>query len=116
MIKIKRVYEKAESTDGTRFLVDRIWPRGIKKENLPMQAWLKEVAPSNELRHEYHHSLYTWEEFKQKYFQELEASPNTWEPILTAANQGIVTLLYSARDKDQNNAIALREFLDKQIS
>jgi uncharacterized protein YeaO (DUF488 family) len=116
MIKIKRVYEPAEPGDGERFLVDRLWPRGIKKENLDMKAWLKDVAPSTELRKGFHHDVPHWDEFIKRYYHELDQNPSTWEPILKAAKKGNVTLLYSAKDEQHNQAKALEEYLNhKQL-
>lgn len=114
MISVKRVYEPAEPTDGARYLVDRLWPRGIRKEDLKIEAWLKDVAPSNELRNWFHHDLPKWDEFKGRYFAELDSKPNAWHPLMEAAKHGKVTLLYSARDEQHNNAVALQEFLEKQ--
>jgi uncharacterized protein YeaO (DUF488 family) len=116
MIRVKRVYERASSQDGARFLVDRLWPRGIKKEAVPAGAWFKEVAPSNELRHWYGHEPDKWEEFQRRYAAELESRPESWQPLLTAARQGPVTLLFSARNTDLNNAIALKAFLEKRLA
>ncbi len=113
MLKIKRVYEEAESSDGTRFLVERLWPRGMKKEALQMEAWLKDVAPSNDLRRWFGHDPLKWEEFQKRYWAELKGNPDAWAPILQAAEAGDVTLLYSAHDTEHNNALALKRFLEK---
>jgi uncharacterized protein YeaO (DUF488 family) len=115
MIRVKRVYEPASPQDGARFLVDRLWPRGIKKEAVAAGAWLKEVAPSNELRHWYGHEPDKWEEFQRRYAAELESRPESWQPLLAAARQGPVTLLFSARNTDLNNAVALKVFLEKRL-
>lgn len=114
MIKTKRVYDKAEKNDGTCFLVERLWPRGIKKENLKMKAWLKDVSPSPELRKWFSHDPEKWTEFKKRYRAELKSQPEAWQPILEAAKKGDVTLLYSARDTEHNSALLLKEFLEKQ--
>lgn len=114
MIKIKRVYEEAESQDGTRFLVERLWPRGMKKAALRMDGWLKEVAPSTALRQWFGHDPQRWDEFKRRYFAELDAAPEVWQPILAAAREGTVTLLYSAHDTAHNGALALQEYLGQQ--
>ncbi len=116
MIQIKRVYEPPSRQDGTRFLVERLWPRGLKKEELDAQAWLKEVAPSTELRQWFGHDPAKWSEFKRKYYAELNKEQAAWEPILRAARQGKVTLLYSARDTEHNTAIALKQYLDKKLT
>ena len=113
MICSKRVYEPAQPGDGARFLVDRMWPRGIKKEDLPLDAWLKEVAPSNELRRWFGHDPGKWAEFKRRYFAELDSRPESVEPIQAAARRGQVTLLYSARDREHNNASALLVYLSQ---
>lgn len=115
MLKIKRVYEDAEPGDGTRFLVERLWPRGMKKEALKMKAWLKEVAPSPELRRWYSHDVAKWKEFQRRYRLELKANPAAWQPILEAAQEGTVTLLYSAHDTEHNSAQVLKEFLEGKI-
>jgi uncharacterized protein YeaO (DUF488 family) len=115
MLQIKRAYEPAASSDGQRFLVDRLWPRGVKKENLAIKAWLKDAAPSTDLRNWYHHQPDLWDEFRRRYFKELEANPESWQPLLEAAREGNVTLLYSARHAEQNNAVALKEFLAKKL-
>ena len=111
MIRIKRVYEPAEESDGIRFFVERLWPRGIKKENLVMQAWLKEVAPSAGLRKWYQHELAKWEEFQNRYQAELDASPSSWEPLIDAARAGDLTLLYASRDTEHNSALVLKNYL-----
>ena len=115
MLKTKRAYEPAETSDGTRFLVDRLWPRGIKKEKLKMEAWLKDVAPSPELRKWFAHDPEKWNEFQKRYRAELRANPEAWKPILEAAKKGDVTLLYSARDTEHNSALLLKTFLEEQM-
>jgi uncharacterized protein YeaO (DUF488 family) len=116
MIRIKRVYETAARDDGARFLVDRLWPRGVKKEALAIQGWLKDASPSNELRRWYHHDPEQWNEFRRRYFAELKENPNSWLPLLDAARKGAVTLLYGSKQVEHNNAAALMEFLNKQLS
>ena len=115
MIHIKRVYDQATVEDGARFLIDRLWPRGITKESLAVQSWLKEASPSNELRSWYHHNLVQWEEFRSRYFAELMANPDAWLPLLEAARRGAVTLLYSSKHMEHNNAVALKEFLSERL-
>jgi uncharacterized protein YeaO (DUF488 family) len=115
MLRIKRVYESATASDGVRFLVDRLWPRGIKKDNLKMKAWLKEVAPSPDLRKWFAHDPEKWTEFKKRYRAELKSNPDAWQPILEAAKLGDVTLLYSARDTEHNSALLLKDFLEKHM-
>jgi uncharacterized protein YeaO (DUF488 family) len=115
MIAIKRTYEPANKADGTRFLVDRLWPRGVKKEALSMKAWLKDAAPSTDLRRWYHHDPEQWDEFRRRYFAELRENADAWQPLLEAARDGTVTLLYSAKHEDHNNAEALKEFLTERL-
>ncbi len=116
MLLVKRVYEPTESEDGTRFLVERLWPRGMKKESLHMEAWLKEVAPSNDLRRWFGHDPEKWDEFRQRYFAELDGKPETWRSIIEAARRGDVTLLYSSHDTEHNNAVALQAYLKARLS
>lgn len=116
MLKIKRVYEDVQASDGVRFLVERLWPRGIKKEKLQMEAWLKDVAPSPGLRSWFAHDVKKWAEFQKRYSAELKSNRNAWQPILEAAKHGNVTLLYSARDTEHNSALLLKSFLDKHLT
>ena len=113
MITIKRVYDRPEPSDGTRFLVERLWPRGVKKDTLRLDGWLKEVAPSDALRRWFGHDPAKWQEFQRRYGAELESKPEAWQPILKAARRGDVTLLYSAQDKEHNNAVALKASMEK---
>ncbi len=115
MIQVKRAYEKSSKDDGARFLVERLWPRGIKKENLQIDDWLKDVAPSSELRRWFQHDPAKWNEFRQRYFRELEKHPDAWQALLARARRGRVTLVYSAHDTEHNNAVALKEFLDQKL-
>lgn len=115
MLKVKRVYESTEVSDGIHFLVERLWPRGMKKEKLNMEAWLKDVAPSDSLRRWFGHDPLKWSEFQKQYRTELDDNPNTWEPILEAMKRGDVTLLYSARDTEHNNALVLKSFLEEHL-
>jgi len=115
MLKLKRVYETPDVNDGIRFLVERLWPRGMKKEDLEMDAWLKEVAPSPDLRRWYAHDLDKWQEFQGRYWAELKNNPDSWRPILEAVKNGNVTLLYSARDTEHNSALVLKSFLEERI-
>jgi len=115
MLKLKRAYEPAERPDGQRLLVERLWPRGVKKEALAADAWLKEVAPSTELRKWFGHRPERWDEFRRRYRAELAANPAAWQPILEAARRGPVTLLYSAHDIEHNGALVLREYLNGKL-
>jgi uncharacterized protein YeaO (DUF488 family) len=94
-------------------LVDRLWPRGIKKSELRYDAWFKEVAPSDRLRGWYKHDPDKWEKFKHRYFVELDEKPDAWTPVLNAAQQGNIILLYIAKNESHNNAVALKIYLEK---
>ncbi len=111
---MRRVYESAED-DSICFLVERLWPRGVKKESLRLDAWLKDVAPSTGLRRWFGHDPLKWEGFRRRYFEELDANSASWEPILSAARRSKVTLLYSSRDTKHNNAVALKDYLDAKL-
>jgi uncharacterized protein YeaO (DUF488 family) len=115
MIRCKRVYDPVNPDDGTRFLVDRLWPRGIKKEKLELHGWLKEAAPSNELRKWFHQDPTRWDEFQRRYTDDLDHTPEAWKPLLEAALAGNITLLYSARDTEHNNAVVLKAYLEKRL-
>jgi uncharacterized protein YeaO (DUF488 family) len=115
MIRVKRVYEPASPEDGKRYLVDRLWPRGLRKENLKIDGWIKEVAPSDELRHWFGHDPEKWCEFNERYYKELDARPETWQPLLEAARKGDITLLFSTKELEHNNAVTLRSFLEKHL-
>lgn len=115
MIQLERAYDGESRTDGTRFLVERLWPRGVKKTSLKFKAWLKDVAPSTELRKWFSHDPAKWDEFRRRYFVELKANPDSWQPILEAARHGTVTLIYSSHDTEHNNAVALEEFLQHHL-
>lgn len=115
MIRVKRVYEPPEPGDGTRLLVDRLWPRGLKKEQLLLDGWHRDVAPSNELRQWYHHAPGRWEEFKRRYFAELDQKPQTWESLMKAAREENITLVYAAQNREHNNAVALKAYLEARL-
>lgn len=115
MLKIKRAYESPKRDDGVRFLVDRLWPRGMKKEELKMKAWLKDVSPSPDLRKWFGHDPDKWTEFQKRYRKELKNNSDAWQPILDAAKKGNVTLLYSAKDTEHNSALVLKKFLEEQL-
>ena len=116
MIQLKRVYDKPAPHDGERFLVDRLWPRGIRKTEIHMDAWQEDVGPSDELRKWFSHDPAKWSEFQHKYFRELDHRPDAWRPILDAAERGTVTLLYSSHDSEHNNAVALKSFLETKLA
>jgi uncharacterized protein YeaO (DUF488 family) len=115
MIQVKRVYEPAGPDDGTCILVERLWPRGLKKASMQMHTWQKDIAPSNGLRRWFHHDPKKWDEFRRRYGGELDAHPEAWEPILEAARHGRVTLLYSTQNTQHNNALALRDYLEAKL-
>lgn len=112
-IKLKRAYEAESTTDGVRFLVERLWPRGIKKTDLKIDGWIKDAAPGTELRKWFSHDPAKWNEFRHRYFAELKSHPDAWQPILDAAKRKTVTLIYSSHDIDHNNALALKQFLER---
>jgi uncharacterized protein YeaO (DUF488 family) len=111
MIHIKRTYDPAARGDGRRVLVERLWPRGMKKEALAADAWIKDVAPSTPLRQWFGHRVERWDEFRRRYVEELDGEPDAWEPLLAASRRGSVTLLYSAHDVLHNSAVVLRDYL-----
>jgi len=115
MIEVKRVYDPPSSADGARFLVDRLWPRGLSKASLKLDAWLKDVAPTNDLRHWYSHDPAKWDEFRRRYFADLDRNPESWAPLLAAARKGRITLLFSSREPKLNNAVALKQYLDSKL-
>lgn len=110
MIQVKRVYDQPEPGDGTRFLVERLWARGMKKADPRLDGWLKEAAPSAALRRWFEHDPAKWADFQRCYWSELDRNPEAWWPIVEAAHRGNVTLLYSARDTAHNNAAALKVY------
>lgn len=110
-VRIARVYDEGPPPSGQRFLVDRVWPRGLRRDELALDGWLKDVAPSAGLRTWFGHDPARWAEFRRRYVAELEAAPETWQPLLDAARTGEVTLLYGARDEEHNQAVVLRDFL-----
>jgi uncharacterized protein YeaO (DUF488 family) len=115
VINLKRAYEPATTTDGARFLVERLWPRGMRKSRLKLQGWLKDLAPSAELRKWFSHDPKKWPEFRRRYYTALRTHPETWRPLLSAARRGRVTLVYAARDVRRNGAVALKAFLDRRL-
>lgn len=116
MIQQKRGYDPARSTDGSRFLIERLWRRGMKKTSLRIDGWLKEVGPSHELRRWFNHDPKKGDEFRRRYFSELRQNAKAWAPILKTAREGQVTLLFSSHEIEHNNAVALREFLGARMS
>ena len=115
MVQVKRAYEPPAAGDGYRVLVDRLWPRGLSKEAAKVDAWLKDLAPSDGLRSWFGHDVERWDEFRERYWQELEAQQAALEELAGRANDGRVTLVYAARDTEHNNAVALRDYLEQQL-
>ena len=115
MITLKRAYDPFSRADGTRFLVERLWPRGLSKAKLHLDAWLKDVSPSTELRKWFGHDPDKWEEFRKRYQRELDSHPDAWQPIVSAARRSRVTLVYSSHDTEHNNAVALQEYLEAKM-
>lgn len=114
VIRIKRIYDTPSEEDGYRALVDRLWPRGITKEKAGIDIWLKDAGPSDELRKWFNHEPQKWGDFKKRYFAELEHKQGILSPIVEKLEEG-VSLLYSAKDKQYNNAVALKEYLEKKM-
>lgn len=115
-IKLKRVYEKKNADDGFRVLVDRLWPRGVSKEDLPFELWPKEITPSPELRKWFHENPEEhWAEFRKKYRHELERNDAVTDFLVTIKKQKSVTLLYASRDPEHNHAMILKEFLESRL-
>jgi len=114
-ISLSRVYDHEAHPSGKVFLVERLWPRGVRREDLHLDGWLKDVAPSTELRKWFSHDPAKWAEFQRRYRAELDANPHTWQPLIDAAQHGAVTLLYSSRDREHNNAVALLDFLHEHL-
>lgn len=115
MIQLKRVYEPPAESDGVRFLAERLWPRGLKKEALKLDGWLREAAPSTALRKWFNHDPAKWREFQRRYADELNRQPEAWRPILEAARKHTVTLLFSSHDAEHNNVAALKAYLETRM-
>ena len=114
-IAIKRVYEPAAKADGYRVLIDRLWPRGLKKESVQLDLWVKELAPSTALRQWFGHDPARWDGFRHRYATELDALAEQWRPLAERAARHTVTLLYGARDEEHNDAVALKAYLDNWL-
>lgn len=113
-ITLKRAYDPPAKGDGTRILVDRLWPRGINKERAKIHLWLKEAAPSSELRTWFAHDPGKWRTFKARYFKELDNNPDVVDVLADKARHCDVTLVYAARDTCHNNAVALKSYLESR--
>ncbi|MER3421210.1 MAG: DUF488 domain-containing protein [Chloroflexota bacterium] len=114
-VRLKRVYEPVDLGDGARFLVERLWPRGLRREAVHLTAWLKDVAPSPELRRWFHHEPARWEEFRRRYRAELAepAKQALVQELVTAARAGPITLVFAARDTEHNAAVVLKELIEE---
>ncbi|MBX5494481.1 MAG: DUF488 family protein [Bryobacteraceae bacterium] len=115
MIHLHRIYDQGVIPKGQCFLVERLWPRGIRKEDLKLDGWLKEAAPSTELRRWFSHDPAKWAEFKKRYFAELDSRPEAWAPLVSAASRGPVVFLYSSKDTEHNNAVALKAYVESKL-
>lgn len=115
MLRIKRVYEAPAPEDGMRVLVDRLWPRGLSREKAAVDRWMKEIAPSDELRRWYSHDRARYDEFRTRYRAELNERQTAVHELLTAALSATVTLLYSSRNTDINNAVVLRDYMEERM-
>ena len=115
MIRLKRAYEPAATNDGRRVLVERLWPRGVTKARLRLDAWAKDVAPSAGLRRWFGHDPRRWTEFRRRYFAELRLQREAWQPLLSEARRRRGTFVYAAHDLAHNGAIALKAFLDRRL-
>jgi uncharacterized protein YeaO (DUF488 family) len=110
-IRLTRIYDHEPRPPGKVFLVERLWPRGVRRDEIDLDGWLKDVAPSTELRQWFSHDPTKWQQFRRRYTAELDAHPQAWQPLIEAAAAGDVTLLYSSRDREHNNAVVLRDYL-----
>ena len=113
MVKLKRIYAQPEKVDGKRVLVDRLWPRGVKREDAGFDLWFKDIAPSDDLRKWFSHDPSKWQDFRKRYRHELKDRTDMIEELKKAALQGTLTLLYAAKDADRNNAVVLKEMIEK---
>lgn len=114
-IWLKRAYDEPKKADGRRVLVDRVWPRGVSREQAAIDEWLKEAAPSTELRKWFGHDPPKWEEFRKRYFRELDERPETVDRLAAWVGEGRVTLVFGAREERFNNAVALKEYLERRL-
>ena len=110
-VKLKRAYERPDAGDGTRILIDRLWPRGVRKADAAIDQWAKDIAPSTALRKWFGHDPARWQEFRSRYAVEIHAHPEQLDRLRVLARQGPITLVYSAHDEVHNDAVALRDFL-----
>ncbi len=116
MLKIKRVYDPPSRDDGKRILIDRLWPRGLKKEKARINEWIKEIGPSTELRKWFSHDPDKWTEFKKRFFKELHKNQEAVDGLVALEKKGTVTLLFGSREERYNNAVALKEYIETRMS
>ncbi len=116
MIQLKRVYDNPSKHDDQRLLVERLWPRGLKKTDARLDGWLKDIAPSPELRVWFGHDPTKWNVFCRRYFTELDAKPEIWEPLIRSAKHQRITLIFSSHDLEHNNAVALKQYLEQKLA
>jgi uncharacterized protein YeaO (DUF488 family) len=115
-VKLKRVYEEPLESDGTRILVDRLWPRGLTKEKAKVDVWLKEIAPSTELRKWFNHEPDKWAEFKERYWTELDNNTEVLSVLRRHLANGEATIVYGAKDEEHNDAVVIKLYLDGEAS
>lgn len=114
-IQIKRAYDEVEEDDGYRILIDRLWPRGISKEKLQLDEWHKEIAPSTELRKWFHQNSGNFDEFRKRYRQELKNSEEEVNKLVSKAHNSLITLIYASKDRNQNHALILKEYIENEL-
>jgi uncharacterized protein YeaO (DUF488 family) len=114
MIQLKRAYERPSTEDGTRILVERLWPRGLTKSKAALDLWIKDVAPSPELRKWFGHDPERWKQFRQRYWNELKGKKSDVDVLRRKAREGKVTFIYAAHDREHNGALALKEFIERR--
>jgi uncharacterized protein YeaO (DUF488 family) len=115
-VRLKRAYDPPAFNDGYRVLVDRVWPRGVKKEDLRIDDWFKDLAPSKQLREDFGHDPQKWSWFRENYFRELQRDPPGLDQLMDRAGQGRVTLVFGAKDRDHNNAVALKQYILDRVA
>lgn len=115
-VRLKRAYESVAADDGTRVLIDRLWPRGVSKEDAALDLWLKDLAPSTELRKWFDHDPALWVEFQERYTNEVQQHPDAFKQLRDLALEGVVTLVYSAHDEEHNDAVVLRSLLLRSLA
>ena len=115
MIRLKRVYDPPSKNDGQRILVERLWPRGVSKEKAKVHIWLKDIAPSTELRKWYQHDILKWSEFRIRYMKELEKNVEMVGELQKILDNGIVTFVYAAHDEEHNSAVVLKQYIERKL-